>query len=213
MIKVFLLVLVLLFNLTLNTAWAASSRVYNFAIAGIGNRVSVTNCQGSLVQKFTVVNDTLTENLLKADCVALIDLSGVVEQFDANEAVLPLEESQVVNFLKIFDGHNLDYLIYGYITNLSIKTSVTGINYNVAADGRSDCVEADLVLRIVDDKTKKVVFTATGKGESTTTSTDLQYSEHGLNIGGKFVQEANVLNALVKATNQASQKILKVIEK
>lgn len=107
-----------------------------------------------------------------------------------------LEKGNTSEVVKLFDKE-LDYLIYGYLTNLTITHRESLATSNLT-------VRVDLSTRIVDAKTGKVVCVATGKGES---------ASHGgtgrkaYNLGGKEISEESWHDAITKAVNQIVDRI------
>lgn len=200
-------VLVVLICLTV-AGTANASEYYRFAFLGFNSRVENSNLGNDLANNFPALQEMLTVELGECDKIDLVDTTGVVQQFNANELVLPLDESKVRNYAQAFAPTDVDYYIYGYITNMSLKDSVQSVVY---VDGTSKTVEVDLSVNIIDAKTFKKVFVATGKGQESTAKTNLAYGEHALQFGGDFIPEENVFKAISKATHQIGEKIIKNI--
>ena len=97
---------------------------------------------------------------------------------------------------QLFD-QKLDYLIYGYITNMTVTHRESMFTSNLL-------VRVSMTVRIVDASTGKIVCVATGKGES---------SSHGgayrksFKLGGEEISEEGWHGALEKALNQIVKKI------
>ena len=97
---------------------------------------------------------------------------------------------------KLFD-QKLDYLIYGYVTNMTVTHRESMFTSNLL-------VRVALSVRIVNASTGKIVCVATGKGES---------SSHGgayrksFKLGGEEISEEGWHEALTKASEQITKKI------
>ncbi len=181
-----------------------------FCIAGFANRVGETNVDGNLVDRFDVITEYLLGDL--ADCkeIVLIENSDIVQNAQMNEAALALEQNQPDRFYPHMDT---DYVIFGYVTNLSIKYGVFGVTDLVRVgyerESREVCV--DVSIKVLERKTGRIVFTATGSGNSSASEMELQYMTHRLTVGQKTIPEECVHNALEKAAHQISKKFLEAI--
>lgn len=178
------------------------------SIVGFDNRVSITNIDGSIVNNFTIVNDYLAEELTNSGKFDVYDISTETYKGRIDEIELELTTNQSRNIL---DNFETDYIIYGYLTNLSIKLSVTGIapSEQIKYDGQSRTACANLSARVIDTANGKIVFTASGKGESTSVKVAGKYGEHLLRVGKDEVTEECVYNALAKAVHELAAKIIK----
>lgn len=187
---------------------ALAKGIPTISIAGFDNRVAVTNIDGSIVNNFTIVNDYLAEELLNSGKFDVYDISTEAFQGRIDELELAVTKKQGSNIL---DNFETDYIIYGYLTNLSVKLSVTGIapSEQIGYDGQSRTACANLSANVVDTVTGKVVYIATGKGESTSVKVSGQYGEHLLRVGKDDVTEECVYNALAKAVHELAEKIIK----
>lgn len=184
---------------------------YRFAFLGFNSRVENSNLSDDLVKNFPAIQEMMMLELGECEKIELIDTTGILQQFNANELVLPLDESKVPCYAKAFASVDVDYYVYGYITNMSIKDSVQAISYNVDVGGEAKTVEVDLSVNIMDAKTMKKVFVATGKGQESTAKTKFAYGAHTVKFGGDFIPEENVFKAISKATRQIGMKIIKSI--
>lgn len=187
-----------------------ANEIPTVSIAGFVNRVSITNIDGSVVSSFTIVDDYLAEELLNSGKLDVYDVSPEAYKGRLDELALALELGNNRIALKDF---TTDYIIYGYLTNLSIKVSETGMDTlsGTALVGKSKTACANLSAKVVDTSTGKIVFTATGKGESTSTKTAAQYGEHILKVGSDDVTEECVHNALARAVHEIADKIIKAV--
>ena len=121
-------------------------------------------------------------------------------QEDLRNSISLLDKGDTSAAVKLFD-RKLDYLIYGYITNITITHRESVATSNLA-------VRVDLSVRIVDVQTGKIVCVATGKGES---------SSHGgsgrksFKFGGNEISEICWHEALEKSLNQVVDRIKKQV--
>lgn len=191
------------------TTTANASELYRFAFIGFNSRVENAGLKTDLAQQFPALQEMMTLELGECEKVELVDTTGIVQQFNANEMVLPLDENQIPNYAKAFNTTDVDYYIYGYITNMSVKESVQAVGLDTRIVGDSKTVEVDISVNIVDAKTFKKVFVATGKGQESTARTNLAYGEHTLKFGGDFIPEENIFKAIEKAARQVGAKITK----
>lgn len=187
-----------------------AKEVSTIGIVGFANRVEITNIDGKIVENFKVANEFLTDGLVSCEKLDVMDISPEVEKYRMNELVLQLDKPKKTIDCKCF---GTDYLVFGYLTNLSIKTSETGFSNlkDVSVEGKSETACANLSAKIVDTKTGRIVLTVTGKGESTSGKVDARVSEHKLKVGKSNVTEECVLNALSKACDEISAKIAEAV--
>lgn len=121
-------------------------------------------------------------------------------QNQMRKSIEHLDKGDTSEALKLFD-QNLDYLIYGYISNMTITHREAVATSNIT-------VRVDLSVRIVDASTGKVVCVATGKGESATHGGAYRKS---FKFGGDEISEECWHDALEKALNQIVERIKKQI--
>lgn len=201
-------ILVLSMFFFMSSKCAAES--YTIGIVGIDSRIKdkdlnlgdytdLTQLENPLAYAQKIFTDILTTDL------KTIGLEGVDKTERATSARIAEVNFQMdlgnpAEAVKLFD-EKLDYLIYGYITNMTVthRESIVGSNLSV---------RVDLTTRIVDASTGKVVCVATGKGES---------ASHGggyrkaFKLGGNEISEEGWHEALEKALNQIVEKIKKQV--
>lgn len=193
------------------TGTANAGECYRFAFIGFNSRVADSNLDVGLIKNYPVFQEMLMVELSDCEKIELIDTSGIVRQFNANEKVLPLDEKKVPAYAQGFAPVHADFYLCGYITNASIKKSEQGIMYQAVFGGELKTVEVNLSVNIIDAKTLKNIFVATGKGQETTTKTLLAYDEHALRFGKEYVPDESVFRAIEKATQQVGDKIIRNI--
>lgn len=205
LVKVFFLFLVLLVN---NVTIA--KELPTIGIVGFANRVEITNINGEIVETFKIANEYLLDGLVTCEKLYVIDISPEVEKFRMNELVMQLDKPKKNIDWKCF---GTDYLVFGYLTNLSIKeseSSVTNLK-DLSVGRKAETACANLSAKIVDTRTGRVVLIVTGKGESTRGQVEAQAKEHMLKVGESDVTEECVLNALSKACDEISAKISEAV--
>lgn len=111
-----------------------------------------------------------------------------------------LDKNDTSEAVKLFE-QKLDYLIYGYISNMTITHREAIATSNIT-------VRVDLSVRIVDASTGKVVCVATGKGESATHGGAYRKT---FKFGGEEISEECWHDALEKALNQIVARIKKQV--
>ena len=179
---------------------------YTIGIVGIDSRVKDENINLGDYTDLTQLENPLAyaqkifAEILTTD-LPTIGLEGVDKTAKATSARIAevnfqMDMGNPAEAMKLFD-QKLDYLIYGYIANMTVthRESIASSNLSV---------RVDLTTRIVDASTGKVVCVATGKGES---------SSHGgahrksFKLGGSEISEECWHEALEKALNQIVKKI------
>ena len=163
----------------------------------LGNYTDLTELENPLVYAQNIFSDIMTTDLPR------MGLTGVDKTEQANsrrmdEVIFQLEMGNPAEAVKLFDK-KLDYMIYGYITNLTVTHRESIATSNLT-------VRVDLSTRIVDASTGKVVCVATGKGESASRGGAYRKS---FKFGGDEISEECWHEALEKAINQ----IVKTIQK
>lgn len=194
---------------------------YTIGIVGIESRAKNINLgdytnledisKNPLAYAQEVFEDILTTDLLKLGLSA-VDKTAYAKMARESEAefqrtqelmrqsISSLEKGDVAPAVKLFDK-NLDYIIYGYISNLTITHRESFLTSNVT-------VRVDLTTRIIDASTGKIVCVATGKGESASHGGAYRKS---FQFGGKEISEVAWHESLEKALNQVVEKIKKQV--
>ena len=201
-------VLVLTIIFFVSPVCAAES--YTIGIVGIDSRIKdknlnlgdytdLTQMENPLVYAQKIFTEILTTDL------PTIGLEGVDKTANATskriaEVNFQMDLGNPAEAMKLFDA-KLDYLIYGYITNMTVthRESIAGSNLTV---------RVDLTTRIIDASTGKVVCIATGKGESASHGGAYRKS---FKLGGSEISEECWHEALEKALNQIVEKIKKQV--
>ena len=117
-----------------------------------------------------------------------------------SDSISALEKKDIPQATKIFTEQP-DYIIYGYIANLTITHRESIATSNIMA-------KVLLTARVIDSKTGKIICVATGEGTS---------SNHGgayrkaFKIGGESISEDSWHEAVEKASDQILSKIQKRI--
>lgn len=183
---------------------------YTIGIVGIDSRIKdkdlnlgdytdLTQLKNPLAYAQKIFTDILTTDL------PTIGLKGVDKTERATSARIAEVNFQMdlgnpAEAVKLFD-EKLDYLIYGYITNMTVTHRESLVSSNLS-------VRVDLTTRIVDTSTGKVVCMATGKGESASHGGGYRKS---FKLGGNEISEECWHEALEKALNQIVEKIKKQV--
>ena len=200
----------LLSTVLLLMASTAAEANYTVGIVGIDSRVKdrdinlgdytdLTELENPLVYAQNIFGDILTTDLPKLGLEG-VDKTAVASSARIAEVNFQLEMGNPKEAIKLFDK-KLDYLIYGYISNMTITHRESIATSNLA-------VRVDLTTRIVDASTGKVVCVATGKGESSSRGGAHRKS---FKFGGNEVPEECWHDALEKALNQIVANIKKQV--
>ena len=199
---------------------ADAAEVYNIGIVGIENRVKYTN-----LDEYTEFEDgdkhplihvqELFHEIIRNDELMKIGLRGVetteyskiarnaeVEvqkvQAELRKSTSQLDKGNTSEVVKLFD-QKLDYLIYGYINNMTVS-------HRESFGSSNSIVSVDLSVRIVDAETGKIVCVAVGEGSAP--NHDKSYKK-AFRFENKPVELESFYLAIQKAMNQVVEKIKK----
>ena len=194
---------------------------YSIGIIGIESRAKNINLgdytnlddlsKHPLVYAQDIFEDILTTDLLDVGLTA-VDKTAYAKMARNSEAefqrvqelmrnsIARLGKNDTSEAVKLFD-EKLDYLIYGYISNMTITHREAIATSNIT-------VRVDLSVRIVDASTGKVVCVAIGKGESATHGGAYRKT---FKFGGDEISEECWHDALEKALNQIVTRIKKQV--
>ena len=130
----------------------------------------------------------------------VVDKSKQVTSARIDELIFQLKNGNPKEAVKLYD-QKLDYLVYGYIANMTIthRESIASSNLSV---------RIDLTTRIVDASTGRVVCVATGKGESANRG---GVHKKSFKLGGDEISDACWSEALNKALKQVVEGIKKQV--
>lgn len=178
-------------------AFSAKAEAYTFGYAGLYNKVEITSMD----------DDTIVRNVeagTEEFVTELADLSKGIEILDSTPSVT-LQRYNEMRFQLAMDivpaefkEIDAEYIIYGSVTSVGKGNSTQGL---IGINGASDTVRVDMSVRIIENKTGKIVFTATGRGEGQSKS--MNFVKSGNN---KIPLEA-YYQAVSKAMIQAAEKI------
>lgn len=187
---VFLCILCLYFTV------GAKAEAYTFGYAGLYNKVEITS----------IDDDTVVRNVDAGTEEFICELaypSKEIEIFDStpdvtlqryNEMRFQLSTGITPTEFKQIDA---DYIIYGCVTSIGKGSSTQGL---IGINGTSDTVRVDMSVRIIEKKTDKIVFTATGRGEGQSKS--MQFVKSGNNKIPVDAYYTAVSNAMVQAADK-----------
>ena len=214
-LKVFSLILPLLAIFCMPQKNAEAN--YNIGIIGIESRVKTINLgdytnlddlsKDPLFYAQETFEDILTTDLPSVGLTA-VDKTNYAKMARKSEAEFQRVQAQMRNAISLTDKgdtsaavklfeKNLDYLVYGYIANMTITH-----RESLATSTLS--VRVDLTTRIIDAETGKVVCVAIGKGESKSRGGTYRKS---FKFGGEEISEECWREALEKAIGQIVTKI------
>ncbi len=179
-----------------------------FAVAEVESRVKITNFDGEAVNTHAIVYEYLNTYMTDDARVVLVDISDEVKLFGANELAIVREED-AARYEKLLRECEIDYLVACTLTNLSVKGTESGLLFVV--DGRSKEVEVDLSIVIYEVKSGRKVCIVSGKGESSAAKLSLALGGQMLRIGGRYIPEMNLHNAIEKAVLMATDKIFQAM--
>ena len=155
-LKIFLTALLIIFSAAVKVEAAET-----FGVLDIISRINVTNLKGEVVQTFPNARHEML-----AELIELLVTPGKVEMIDlGNEfKIAAIDEQTIMNQLganKATQANyaSCNYLVFMYLTNCNIVKDDHIVTKGFA-------VTVDLSARIIDRRTGKCVFVATGSGVS-----------------------------------------------
>lgn len=179
----------------------ASSQLPRVAVIGFSSRVAktditMTDIAATPDEMLRVVRDRLETELAGNDRFDLFDYEAEVtrDRLDEAAVIAALGRGEIVPELQ----DKADYLVYGYLTELSNVKAQSGV---LVFSGRDKTVHAELSLRVVDAHTGAVVFVTTADSRR---KSELAY--HAILQRHDYGAEDAVAQALDDAaTNLAAQ--------
>lgn len=222
--KYFLRVIVItcmLFSITYTALAMPTIAVLNFE-----NRSSVSSDSPFEVnEEMNAVSEYIMEGIVdtgRFDVVERVALDKVVNEMAMGTTgiVDPQTAAKVGRLV------GAKYLVYGSITNISVKPSMIGYygygHNGIGVGTKINTVTANVVGRVIDVETGRIVFAMTGKGSSTSTLTSIGASftawrgrmrtNHLFRVGSVGVSQESVHNALQKAGYAAVDNLMDKID-
>ena len=207
----------IIFSLACEITEAAT---YNMGIVGIENRVKNTNLdeytefEDGDKHPLIHVQELFHEIVLNGELYKL-GLKGVEStkysqemrnkelefqkyQSELRKSISQLENGDTYEVVKLFDKQ-LDYLIYGYINNMTVS-------HRESFGSSNSIVSVNISVRIVDASTGKIVCVATGEGSGS--NHDKSYKK-SFRFENKPVEQLSFYIAFENAMNQVVEKIKK----
>lgn len=210
----------LLFVILLLASCLAGSKVFAANIQSIGfvdvyYRSAFNN---SATDKLEIVKATTEYTILKEagpQKIKLKNLSAYVQAAKPKVENGCFDEKNIPQLLERLKSSKVDYYIVGYVNSIGRNNEVLygalPTKYYVGAENNGDTVHVNLSLLVYSATTKKVIFRATGRGESDVNNITIETKDNSINIARKSVYEQQLHNALRKAALMAAQKIAKVV--
>ena len=171
-----------------------------FGIVGCMSRVKNTNLNEERAEHFRIFNEVMLfelQNVLATKGYTVVDISP--EAFSARVDETYLQKLDLGDPTTAVTDFSVrpDYLVYGYLTNFNISRSEAAIMKNFQ-------VRADLSVRIVDTKTGRAVFAATGTGKANSRVNRLGKV---FRVGAEEISDECLDEALEQATGEIAKKI------
>ncbi len=139
--------------------WSGRAAAKDLPVIGVvdfTSRVTVTNLSEEQILTFQTAADIIMDELIY--CAELRDLTGETSKAVLDEILIMTQAGKLTPEIAAA-AENCDYLIVGYLMNLSRTT-------NERIIGKSDGIRADLSVRIFDMATGKPIKIFTGHGVS-----------------------------------------------
>ena len=185
--------------------WAESRT--SLSVLGFVNRVLITNAKNEPIESFTIAKDFLIDEL--ASSGKFIVVENIPNQYE-NTLSKDIQELENGKGIHLLNGYQSEYIIYGFLTNLNIKSSTSSFNdQSVGVYGYSETVYANLCAKVLEKASGRIVLVVTGKGDSTKRHKILgKYGGESLVFAGKRMQEESIHNALSEAVHDIAGKII-----
>ncbi len=174
---------------------------YRFGVVGCYSRENVTNMPSERGEIYQNIYDMLMDELGDIKGILICDMSAEATAARMDEVYLQqmMQAMEQGNTAAVVENFTVrpDYLLYGYLTGLTITHRESAWQANYA-------VRADISIRVLDAVTGKVIFVATGTGD---------VSSHVYSGGKKYHAGADIVAgdclhaALEKACGQVGKKI------
>ena len=119
------------------------------------SRVSVTNLSDEQILTFHTAPAIIMDEIF--DCAEIVDMTGETTQAILDEILVMTQLGKLTPELQDFAAEDCDYLLIGYLMNLSRTTDEKII-------GKGDGIRASLSVRIFDMATGRQVAVFTGNG-------------------------------------------------
>lgn len=181
---------------------------YTIGIVGIDSRIKdkdinlgdytdLTQLENPLAYAQNIfTNFWMSNNDMRSVGLVCVDKTERATSARVAEVNFQMDLGNPAEAIKLFD-EKLDYLIYAYITNMTVTHRESLVSSNLL-------VKVNMTVRIVDAATGKIVCVATGKGES---SSHGEAYRKSFKLGGEEISEDCWHEALEKALDQTAKKI------
>ena len=182
----------------------------NIAILDFTNKAGVS--EELTLQDGAIVNEFMVEELIDSDRFSVIEreqLQAILNEHSLNLSGV-IDPSTAVQIGRLC---GVEYLVYGSITGLSLKTGMVDVTSGrTGIGGKKNKVIANINVRVIDVETARIVLAARGEGASTSTYAEFdldqeKYHRHcrrskrknTIRVGTVDVSQVQVHNALSKA--------------
>ena len=130
-----------------------------FGVTDIISRVAVTNLKGEVVQTFPNARDEMI-----AELEELLVIPGEIEMIDLGSefAIESMNEQIIMQQLGTNPATQINYAACDYVMFMYLTNCNEVIEDNIVK--KSNAVKVNLSARIIDKRTGKCVFVATGSG-------------------------------------------------
>ncbi|WP_293729561.1 CsgG/HfaB family protein [uncultured Phascolarctobacterium sp.] len=227
--KRLVLILSVLFSWVLAVPCFAGIRDYPpIAVLNFDNKSAVPS--NLTLKDVSIVSDFMIDELVNCDRFNVMErqqLQALVGEHYLNMTgmVDPATAAEIGKLTGV------QYLVYGSVTNLSVKEGTIGYGNDVygSLSNNQHIVDANISVRIIEVATGRIVLSARGQGSSTSTDSKIYYDgrkettyqyededgnivgyetessgmTHTFTIGSTEVSQVQVQNALAKAVENA----------
>lgn len=179
--KLFCSVIVLLIMSLINIANAANIKDYpRVAVMQFGNKAIMSD--GLKHGDFAMCSEYAIYQLLASGWFDLIDyeqLSNIAKMHSINMSGF-VDQSTTVQLGKFASAQ---FMIVGNVTGLTLKASELGVSSSKTGGigGNKNTVTANVVIRIVDIETGRIVAAGMGNGSSSSTNIEIKFNKYRKN--------------------------------
>lgn len=201
--KVLLLCLAIL---SVNCICCAESRI-SLSVLGFVNRAIITNANNEPIESFTITKDFLIEELASSEKFMVVENEHNQYENTLGKTIQELEQGKGFRLLNSFQAK---YIVYGFLTNLNIKSSTSSFNdKSVGVYRHKETVYVNLCAKVLERASGRIVLVVTGKGDSTKNhKISGKYGGESLFFGGKRMREESIHDALSRAVHDIARKII-----
>ena len=197
--KILLMTLIIFFiSVAQKSAAALIEKNASVAVMDLGTHEKITDKNLDLMNIEKAASEYVIKRLVEKTKLNVVDRYAVQEKLqdvDTEGLISPADAKKIGEILGI------KYIIYGNVTNFSTYTKINDSPSRLPSESKTIYTEAQIVIRIMDVETGRIIMAAKGKGEDTSYSINVSGF---ISAGEHKVTEQEVRKAVEKAAFQAT---------